>query len=127
MNINKLRVGITIRVEGKEETLTKELMVYILERSIAFCDPIRITKERLIKNGFKKIAIPELDKNCFVKEYDGIKIILSGIGFWDLHTIYDPVNHSNKINFITMNQGLTYLHDLQNAWLVITGQDLCLT
>jgi len=88
---------------------------------------IRLTEEWLVKFGFKKSkAIPN-EKSCYLFEDKGktpIEFYVVGKGFWDVLTIYDPISRSNKINFITDNRGLNFVHQLQNLYFTLAGSEL---
>ncbi len=124
MKTTELRVGINIFVDGTEKKISESMLIKILHSSPALIDPIRITKERLIQFGFSKVKMPELDKNCWIKQSGAMKIIIAGVGFWDVYSIYDPIGGTDKLNFICSNSGLTYIHQLQTLWFVLTGHEI---
>lgn len=87
--------------------------------------PIPLTEEWLLKLGFNKVA----DKNKIAN--DKIVYGLFGIGFqlnlvvnhkWDVYT-----NWNNNKNYITANgAAVKYVHQLQNLYFALTGQELTL-
>jgi hypothetical protein len=88
---------------------------------------IPLTEEWLVKFGFKKSkAIPK-EKFCYLFEDRAetpIEFYVVGRGFNDVYTIYDPISRSNKLNFITDNRGLTFVHQLQNLYFTLAGAEL---
>lgn len=56
---------------------------------------------------------------------NGLKIILSPVtkNTYDVYTDYRPAHHNKFINVITMNQGIRYIHQLQNIFIDITGEE----
>jgi len=88
--------------------------------------PIKLSADVLIKMGFEKIKLPEIDKNCFSKTFGSMKLIIAGIGFWDVYTIYDPIAGTERINYITNNRGLNAVHELQNLCYALTREELVL-
>ena len=87
---------------------------------------ISLTEEWLVKFGFKKSkAIPK-EKFCYLfedKSKTPIDFYVVGKGF-DVYTIYDPISRSNKLNFITDNRGLYFVHQLQNLYFALAGAEL---
>jgi hypothetical protein len=91
---------------------------------------IPLTEKWLVKFGFKKSkAIPN-EKFCYLFEDKGktpIEFYVVGKGANDVYTIYDPINRSNKLNFITDNRGLNFVHQLQNLYFALAGSELIIT
>jgi hypothetical protein len=88
---------------------------------------IPLTEKWLVKFGFKKSkAIPN-ENFCYLFEDKGkspIEFYVVGKGFYDFYTIYDPINHANKLNYITDNRGLNFVHQLQNLYFALAGTEL---
>jgi hypothetical protein len=134
MKVQELRIGNLVEFAGinyKVETI--DLAGYIgLSDIILFeqlhiddLKPINLTEERLIKFGFKIGNIDKLRDKHYVIRSGPMDIIISGVGFWDVYTIYNPFNEKNKnLNIITNNIGLDYLHQLQNLHFALTGKEL---
>ncbi len=90
------------------------------------CKPIELTTEILLKCGFEKSLHPKLDKNCWSKNYGSVEIIISNKIFFDVYTKYNPSNEVREFNynFITTNNGINHLHQLQNLFQTLTGKEL---
>jgi hypothetical protein len=88
---------------------------------------IPLTEKWLVKFGFKKSkAIPK-EKFCYLfedKAETPIEFYVVGKGFNDVYTIYDPINQSNQLNFITDNRGINFVHQLQNLYFTVAGTEL---
>ena len=90
--------------------------------------PIPLTEEWLVKLGFEEGNYKELNEKHFVKNSNTIKVIISGVGFWDVYTDYNlcQITFSNGLNIITDNRGLKHVHKLQNLYFALTGEELIL-
>lgn len=92
------------------------------------CKPVILTEDWLLRAGFRKTRkYPEIyDKNVFILETNlPIKLILCGNkGFFDCYSDYNPSFKKHGINFITTNSGVTKLHQLQNLYFALTGNEL---
>ena len=87
--------------------------------------PIPLTEEWLKRLGFKLGKYNELNEKHYVEDSNAIKVIVSGIGFWDIYTDYSPIPKWNKqLNVITDNRGIKYVHQLQNLYFALTGEEL---
>ena len=87
---------------------------------------IPLTEEWLIKFGFEKGNYKEFDEKHFVEKSNTIKVIISGVGFWDVYTDYNlyEITFSSGLNIITDNNGINHVHQLQNLYYAITGEEL---
>ena len=95
---------------------------------ISLVNPIQITEEWLIELGFKIKNHDKLAKHCFEHDANGMNIILAR---WhdnfDVYTKYDPIGlrkGRNAYNYITNNRGIRYIHQLQNLYFALTGEEL---
>jgi hypothetical protein len=128
MKAKDLRIGNLVfsNLTGKEFQVTAADILNI-SQDTSVVEPITLTEEWLVKFGFKKSkAIPK-EKFCYLfedKAETPIEFYVVGKGFNDVYTIYDPINHSNQLNFITDNRGLNFVHQLQNLYFTVAGTEL---
>ena len=137
MRAEELRIGNLIQAYLEPQISEwVEIEVYpdVLGRIQTYPDrhgykPIPLTEEWLLKFGFEKGNYKELNEKHFVKKTNTIKVIISGIGFWDVYTDYNPyqITFSNGLNIITDNKGINHVHQLQNLYFALTGEELKLT
>ena len=94
--------------------------------NIKMLKPIPLTEEWLLNFGFEKGNYKELNEKHFVKKSNTIKVIISGIGFWDIYTDYNPyqITFSTGLNIITDNKGINHVHQLQNLYWCLCGKEL---
>ena len=101
-----------------------------IQRTLGICEikPIPLTDEELKCIGFKKSnKYKEIyDKNVFVLETNSpIKLILCGTkGFYDCYSDYNPTFTPHPFNYITTNAGVKSVHQLQNLYFALTGEEL---
>ena len=91
-------------------------------------EPIPLTEEWLLRFGFEQGNYKELKEKHFVKKSKTIKVIISGIGFWDVYTDYNPyqITFSSGLNIITDNRGIKHVNQLQNLYYALTEEELTL-
>jgi hypothetical protein len=133
MKVQELRIGNLVEFDGvnyKVESIHLEGCVGLNdimyeEVNIDDLKPINLTEEWLIRFGFKIGNIDKLRDKHYVIRSGPMDIIISGVGFWDVYTIYNPFNEKNKnLNIITNNIGLDYIHQLQNLYFALTGKEI---
>ena len=139
MEANELRLGNLVEYyitdntdERKEWWEVTKIDVHDLESLSQTNDPdyrpIPLTEDWLLRAGFRKTRkYPEIcDKNVFILETNlPIKLILCGNkGFFDCYSDYNPSFKKYGVNFITTNSGVTKLHQLQNLYFALTGNEL---
>ena len=118
MRVNELRIGNFIYYRDKESILTVTSLGYKFEAVNEICmpygsddirefNPIPLTEEWLIKLGFIKNDSTTFEKNGY---------------YFDLEdtTFYNdwPSNAS------TLNKNVQYLHQIQNLYFALTGEEL---
>lgn len=121
MEAKELRTGVCVyrTVEDFEPLEEKKVIVwdegifYMIGDCVDSLDnyePIRLTEEWLVRFGFECC---DLDEVYFLKDVD--------IQFWD---------HNNTFHFVSnhglLNTELKYVHQLQNLYFALTGEDLVL-
>lgn len=121
MKTNELRIGNYVNIEG-DVVKVKE----IYEKSIYyangeyesyatedFIQPIELTEEVLVKIGFEK----------FVKSF---RMELSGcrLDYFINKTLYIYKKHTNCCLIKDLEIKCEYVHQLQNAYFLLTGQEL---
>ena len=127
MKVEELRIGNWIKDGHEFEQIKIEHLVCLSSGRCEF-DPIPLTEEWLLKFGFDKGNYKEINEKHFVKKSNTIKVIISGVGFWDVYTDYNPyqITFSNGLNVITDNRGVNHVHQLQNLYFALTGEELTL-
>ena len=123
LEVKELRIGNYYDNNGKIKQVTPAT---IWEHERIWCEPIPLTEEWLLKLGFEKGNYKELDEKHFVEKSNTIKVIISGVGFWDVYTDYNPyqITFSSGLNIITDNKGINHVHQLQNLYYALTGEEL---
>jgi hypothetical protein len=131
LNARELRIGNLVNPKVKEIILTDEivsvdpsiLMVILGEvdnKGIVF-EPIQLTEEWLIKFGYVKFKSNEIYNEWF--------LILDGVL---KYKIIETVNHLKNNSKFTMPNSdkpiiIQYLHQLQNLYFALTGEELTIT
>jgi hypothetical protein len=125
MKINELRIGNylylcgwTVKVVGVREDgvyVTNDLNT-IFKVDITEVRPISLTKGFFEKNGFVKERF--YCKVFYFKKIKGmiLKAYEHPVG-WEIH-----MKHEESIN--AFSKGIDYVHELQNAYYVSTGEEL---
>lgn len=107
---SELRIGILVDYEGAIIHLDEDRMqVLFAARNYNDFHPIPITEERLLKFGFEV----ENTNGGFLKWQKGNFKLLDG-------RLPDPQFHSPKAI-------IKYVHQLQNLYFVLTGEELTIT
>ena len=137
MEVQELRIGNIVKlddeylgqIEGKVTSLNEEAEVKLLLSAnkgniIHFCCgsddifPIPITEERLLKIGFKK----DVDANNLYRY--AIDDCLFEIRLWDSGTLIKLENYcENCVRKVHLPK-TPNLHQLQNAYYLVTGKEL---
>jgi hypothetical protein len=102
MKASELRIGNIVRYGANNRVLDAELFLQLLKYTTPF-EPIPLTEEWLLKFGFE-----------FTNGY-GFKIF----GNW-LQKEDDVYFYNVNGNFVQIN----YVHQLQNLYFVLTGEEL---
>lgn len=77
--------------------------------------PIKITEEILLKCGFERVGFGRIE--CF--EFVGYRL-----GIWDIYSLENGVFSIAKNTSETILCDLKYLHQLQNLYFSLTGNEL---
>ena len=123
IQIKELRIGNFISPMGKSVTKVEGFDIYndmilssdFAERKNDFFEPIPITEEWLLKFGFKDRSGTLKNEMSY-----GIEIGKMEIAWY---------RQDNKTRFQTIENGfimkyVTYVHELQNLYFALTGNDL---
>lgn len=112
---NELRIGNWVKINGVNLIVTPELFCLIISGDIAPPKPIPITPEILEKAGFYK---EEGTIECWTKNDPEFSICKTlGEGFLFCQLSCDTVSIIGKSK-------IEYLHQLQNLYFALTGQEL---
>ena len=91
-------------------------------------EPISLTPKIIERCSFSKLKNPKLNKDEWEIRIGVMDIIISGKGFWDVYTKYNPLltkmTSDINYNYITDNIGIRYLHQLQNLIFSLTREEL---
>lgn len=108
---NELRIGNWVYLFGDALQLTKEHLIYLLQKD-GLPDPITITEEWLLKFGFKRQNNAWNEPKCAF-EY------LSGFSIWN-----PPGSDTYSLNDTVMCPKIEFVHQLQNLFFCLTGKEL---
>lgn len=107
MKANELRIGNWVKWPGEKEPNEVQWQhghwLGVFKGNYSFPEPIPLTEEWLLKFGFKKIG------NQFIIENGRI-------------TLTDDIKYGNQ--FIYEFTSLVYVHQLQNLYFALTGNEL---
>jgi hypothetical protein len=140
MKANDLRIGNWVQYDGtfyQIESLTKVDAVVRREgtfdfgnRSIEKAQPIELTEEVLLKIGFKKdermssiLYYLDYEINEDEDEYIRVRYVIYNLNTLPLLRITSPTPIILESCELT-KRGIRYLHQLQNAYHLLTGQEL---
>jgi hypothetical protein len=128
MEAKDLRIGNLVFIGKEVNVLDLADFADIYENNtIKHFEPIPLTEEWLLRFGFEKGSFNQLQETHYINKLNIIKVIVSGIGFWDVYTDYSPdISWSNGLNVITNNKGIKHVHQLQNLYFALTDQELIL-
>jgi hypothetical protein len=126
--INELRKGNWVNVshvhfkETEISTIQIDDLVRIFTNIPTYdYNPIPITEEWLLKFGFKNWATND---NCFIKKHIQLELII----FNDKTPVAKANNITGFYYFFNKEiQSLTFIHQLQNLYFALTGEELTLS
>lgn len=110
LKASDLRIG-NLVIDGREVVNVNSRMIGMLEKDEADFDPIPLTKERLLKFGFKHGN----------NSPDGSAIGKGGVYLGCMHGgrfCFNAESSTNKAVYIK------YIHQLQNLYFALTGEEL---
>ena len=107
----ELRIGILLKDGEDIVKLTPELFAKILSKDANFeFDPITLTEEWLIKAGFEKEDMADLGIHVYIPISETADYCLS----WSGGTIWLEQHDT----------GAKYVHQLQNLYFCLTGEEI---
>lgn len=124
MKVNELRIGNIISPLGKGITSVEGFCIWdnliqssnFTERDIKDFEPIQLTEEWLLKFGFEPVEL-NVDKTYFID--NGRKCLEI-----DLSSCTVLYQSNIGIKYIDLNIDLEYVHQLQNLYFALTGEEL---
>ena len=134
MKANELRIGNWIEnpflsycqvsgVDSLERTLRDE---EDYKHDILDCKPIPLDEEWLLKMGF--ILVKRINrvnkKNGYTYKFGEYFIVLNKYTLDDFHSLWDEELHEPSQMGTCIHGKLTYVHQLQNLYFSLTGEEL---
>lgn len=122
MKVTQFRIGNLVSLNGKEFEVTLQSLY---EGANLDWKPLLITKERLLRFGFKEVEMSYGDFFLKIQKDKG-----GGIGEYQIWVDLGIENETNKISIslvcdsqwlITKNK---YIHQLQNIYFALTQKEL---
>ena len=126
-NILHRKGGIVVIEEITKKTITTYFGTDNLPNNLTNIDPIPLTKEWLLDFGFIKgdwNSILGKDHYVLYSNYDYPFIV--SVRYMDVYTEMQPLFGDKGIGLkaITDNRGIKYVHQLQNLYFALTGEEL---
>jgi hypothetical protein len=113
---NELRIGNYVSMFGEQNLIVDISLLMDIENGVEFI-PIPLTPEILEKCGFKETDVEnmyEIDSDKF----HTIRVLVGSISF--------PFLFSKDKEYFKL-YGIKYLHQLQNLYFALTGEELSIT
>ena len=115
MNAKNFRLGNYYLENGVVEKITPSVIEQIAEsEDRIWFEPIKISKENLLKLGFVKFKSNKFWFSKHIK--NGIKLNISDIGYVEIEDIDRTV--------IELSQICEYIHQVQNLYFALCGEEL---
>lgn len=120
MKAEELRIGNWVYLFGDAQPLTKDLMIYLFNRGRMSPSPITLNEEWLLKFGFTSVSeYGDGNFNYWNKEKDVSIDVESNLTTTKIETLfYYRVFDQQRRKLIL------YVHQLQNLYFCLTGEEL---
>lgn len=115
MDLRELRIGNWVYLFGDPLQLTKEYLIYFFQKD-GSPEPITLTEEWLLKFGFEEMK----NWGYELKIDDSKTIAFYANQFWII-----PFEGPTTAYWIPLD--IKYVHQLQNLFTVLTGEELVIT
>lgn len=115
MKAQELRIGNLYDHNGRVEKVTPNTILEVWESERKWCKPIDLTEEWLLNAGFEKSTIDR---------YTSIKLRVNSteaLLYHEGNVIYGILGPAQ---YVWSNIKIHYVHQLQNLYFVLTGEEL---
>ncbi len=119
MKASELRIGNLVRNSLNEtQLISTGEYIYNIERGMLHVKPLELTPEWLERMGFITDARPDHIKGQYGIAYNPMAT------WYDISWVMDRVIIQIEDNAIALPQDIKYVHQLQNLYFALTGQEL---
>lgn len=119
MQANELRIGNYYHNHGEIEKITPNTILEVWRSKRSWCKPILLTEEWLLKFGFEKIE----NANQY-GYYLPVNNRTLCWGYDDFISIEFKPGQMDEFNSTLIDMPCKYIHQLQNLYFALTGEEL---